>query len=334
MFQPRRFRILAPACGLWMMWSSTRYRTVRLMSKLNVLVVILAIAAGLVGILGFVGGSFWFFDLFNHFQVQYAWFLLLCGLISLARKSYRAAALAGVLMVLPVARIVPGFIPPSMATGSGASIRIASFNVLASNRNHAAAVGWTRQTAPDAIFFTEVSDDWAEALKELEQDYPHWINEGPDFAFFSKYPIASSSAELVSKNGFPLLKVRLAAPGGAVTFIAGHPLPPITPEWAAAMDEFMAAMAREVAAESGPVIVAGDLNSTRWSRKSQPLVDAGLIEAARGKSPGPTWMRRNPIFGIPIDRILFRGEGMACRSFEIGPDLGSDHRPVVAEITW
>ena len=303
------------------------------MSKLNVLLVIFALAAGLLPVVGLLGGFFWFFDLFNHFQVQYAWFLLSCGLILLARKSHRGAALAGVLALLPVCRIAPGFISPPAVSGGGASIRVASFNVLASNRNHGAVIEWTRKTAPDAIFFTEVSEEWAEALKELEQDYPHWINEGPDFAFFSKYPIASSSAELVSKSGYPLLKARLNSPGGPVTFIAGHPLPPLTSEWSIAMDEFVAAMAREAAAESGPVIVAGDFNSSRWSYKSKPLRDAGLVEAAKGRSPGPTWMRSNPILGIPIDRILFRGQGTGCRNFEIGPELGSDHRPVMAEIT-
>jgi endonuclease/exonuclease/phosphatase (EEP) superfamily protein YafD len=304
------------------------------MSKLNFLVVLLALAAGSAAILGFLGGSFWFFDLFNHFQVQYAWFLLSCGLILLARKSHRGAALAGVLALLPVCRIAPGFISPPAASGGGASIRVASFNVLASNRNHGAVIEWTRKTAPDAIFFTEVTDEWADALKELEQDYPHWINEGPDFAFFSKHPITSSSAELVSKSGFPLLKARLNRPAGAVTFIAGHPMPPVTAEWSIAMDDFMAELAREVAAETGPVIVVGDFNSSRWSYKSRPLLHAGLIEAAKGKSPGPTWRRRNPLLGIPIDRLLYRGKGMGCKSFEIGPDLGSDHRPVTGEFVW
>ena len=307
----------------------------RPMSKVNVIVVILAVAAGLTPVASLIlGESFWVVDLFNHFQLQYAWFLLLCGLVLLAGKSFRAAAFVGLLLVLPMIRLVPGFIPPPEAARSGASVRVASFNVLVTNRNHAAAIEWTRKTSPDAIFFTEVSEDWAEALKELEQDYPHWINEGPDFAFFSKYPIASSSAELVSKSGYPLLKARLNSPGGPVTFIAGHPLPPLTSEWSIAMDEFMAAMAREAAAESGPVIVTGDFNSSRWSYKSKPLRDAGLVEAAKGRSPGPTWMRSNPILGIPIDRILFRGQGTGCRNFEIGPDLGSDHRPVMAEITW
>ena len=125
------------------------------MSKLNVLVVILAVAAGLLPVFGLLGGAFWFFDLFNHFQVQYAWFLLLCGLVLLARKSYRAVVLAGVLMLVPVARIVPGFFAPPAAAGGDTSIRVASFNVLATNRNPAATIEWTRKTAPDAIFFTE-----------------------------------------------------------------------------------------------------------------------------------------------------------------------------------
>ena len=304
------------------------------MSKLNVLVVILALAAGLLPVFGLLGGAFWFFDLFNHFQVQYAWFLLLCGLVLLARKAFRAAALAGILMLVPVARIVPWYLPPPAVQGGTGSIRLTSFNVLASNRDHAAVLKWTRQSAPDAIYVTEVSEGWTEALRDLGEIYPHAINDGPDFAFFSKYPIEQSSVERVSEIEFPLLKVRLATPGGTVTFLAGHPLPPIGTRWASAMDEFMAAMVREVSAESGRVIVAGDFNSSRWSYKSGPLLEAGLAEAARGKAPGPTWMRRNPIFGIPIDRMLYGGEGMGCRSFEIGPDLGSDHRPVTAEFVW
>jgi len=304
------------------------------MSKLTLLFVTATLAVGILPILGWVGGSFWLFDLLNHFQIQYAWFLLFCGLLLLLRKAFRAAALAGVLMLVPATRIVPWYFPPAAVLGGKGSIRLTSFNVLASNRDHAAVLEWTRQSAPHAIYFTEVSEEWTEALRDLEEIYPHAINDGPDFAFFSKYPIEQSSVERVRKIGFPLLKVRLRTPGGPVTFLAGHPLPPIGTRWSTAMDDFMAAVVREVSAAGGPVIVAGDFNSSRWSWKSKPLSAAGLMEAAKGKAPGPTWMRRNPIFGIPIDRFLYRGEGMACRSFEIGPDLGSDHRPVTAEFSW
>ncbi|QJE98096.1 endonuclease/exonuclease/phosphatase family protein [Luteolibacter luteus] len=304
------------------------------MRKLLPLVTIATVLAGSLPVAAWLGGGFWFIDLFNHFQVQFAWFLLLCLLLLLLGRRWKSAALAGVFLLVPLVRILPWFSAvPAVAGGTG-SVRLCSFNVLASNGRYSDAIAWVRKSAPDAIFFTEVDEDWSEALKELEHDYPHWINAGPDFAFFSKLPIQSSSVDLVSESGYPLLRVRLVTPGGPVTYIAGHPLPPMTPRWARSMDVFMEEMARCVESESGRVVVAGDFNSSRWSHRSKPLVNAGLIEAAKGKSPGPTWKRTNLIFGIPIDRMLYRGEGFGCRSFEIGPDLGSDHRPVTGEFVW
>jgi endonuclease/exonuclease/phosphatase (EEP) superfamily protein YafD len=96
----------------------------------------------------------------------------------------------------------------------------------------------------------------------------------------------------------------------------------------------MAVLSREVEKTSGPVILAGDFNATRWSSKSAPLRHAGLKDASYGKAPGATWMRANPLISIPIDRLLYGGEGMHCHRFEIGPELGSDHRPLLAEFVW
>jgi endonuclease/exonuclease/phosphatase (EEP) superfamily protein YafD len=96
----------------------------------------------------------------------------------------------------------------------------------------------------------------------------------------------------------------------------------------------MAILAREVQKTSGPVIVAGDFNVTRWSSKSASLRHAGLTDASYGKAPGATWTRSNPLISIPIDRMLYGGDGMHCDRFEIGPELGSDHRPLIAEFIW
>jgi len=96
----------------------------------------------------------------------------------------------------------------------------------------------------------------------------------------------------------------------------------------------MEVLAQEVENEKGSVIVAGDFNLTRWSQHATILERARLLDASCGQSPEPTWMRGNPLLAIPIDRILYRGTDMSCQTFQIGPDLGSDHRPVVAEIFW
>lgn len=304
------------------------------MRKLLPIIAIASFLAGILPIVAWLGGRHWFIDLFNHFQVQYAGFLAVCLLTLILAKQRKSAALTTILLVVPLARIAPWFIAPAEVTGGTGSLRFCSFNVLFSNERYTETLAWVRESSPDAIYFSEVNARWSEQLKELGKDYPYWINEGPDFAFFSKLPILSSSADRVSALGFPVVVVKLAAAGGPVTCIGGHPLPPTNPSWAHAMDEFMAEMGKRIESTPGRLVVAGDFNSTRWSYKSRPLAEAGLTEAAKGRSPGPTWNRRNPILGIPIDRMLYRSDGLGCRSFEIGPDLGSDHRPVTGEFVW
>ena len=83
------------------------------------------------------------------------------------------------------------------------------------------------------------------------------------------------------------------------------------------------------------MVLAGDLNATAWSHGMKPLFAAGM----RGASVSPTWMRGSLVFAIPIDHLLYRRPRDApraaeCRKRWVGPDLGSDHRPVVSEIAW
>jgi len=294
----------------------------------------LAVVVGLLPIIGWLGGGYWFLDLFNHFQYQYAWVLLLCVAALLLMKSWRMATVAALLWLIPVGRIVPGYLsPPPVAAGTHA-IRITSYNVQASNREHGRSLDWVKETMPDAIYFTEVNEEWFEALKDLEGVYPHWINDGPDFAFFSKYPIARHEVHRVSEIRFRLLEAELTTPGGPLVVFAGHPLPPLAGKWGKALDDFIAALVQELSQEQGRVVVVGDFNATRWSAKTKVFGKIGLHEASKGKAPGPTWNRGHPVLGIPIDRVLYRGEGMSCRNFQIGPDLGSDHRAVTAELTW
>ncbi len=302
--------------------------------KPRIFIARVAVLVGLLPVVGWVGGAFWFFDLFNHFQVQYALFLLLCVIVLLAMKAFREMALAAACLLVPLTRIVPSHFPPEKPAGAGAPVRVVSLNVFVSNHRHGDTLRWVRETNPDFVYFTETTETWSEALEDLRDTYPHFIDEGTGFAFYSKLPIASHSIVKCSEIEFPLLIARIPVPNGTVAFFGIHPLPPVTQRWSKALDETMAIMALEISRESGPVILAGDFNATRWSHKMRPLHQIGLLDSAKGKAPGATWMRHNPLLSIPIDQVLYRGPGVTCRSFEIGPDLGSDHRPVVAEIAW
>lgn len=303
------------------------------LANLRILIIGLTALAGLLPILGWLGGGFWFFDLFNHFQFQYAVFFAMIVVTLLCLKSWRGAVFAALLLMLPLLRIIPAYVPPAVS-GAPPVVRVAAFNVLATNKQFSAVEKWTREKNPDFIYFSETSEPWSEALASLSDAYPYSIDEGTGFAFYSKLPINQHEVIRCSEIEFPLLKARIQTPRGEVTFFGAHPLPPVSPKWAKGLEEMMTIMAAEILETSGPVIAGGDFNSTRWSHMLRPLQDTGLMDASKGEAPAPTWMRKLPFIAIPIDHLLFRGSGVGSSHFEIGPDLGSDHRPVVAEIGW
>jgi endonuclease/exonuclease/phosphatase (EEP) superfamily protein YafD len=306
-----------------------------LLPKLRALVALAAVLASSLPLVGWIGGGLlWPLDLINHFQVQFAVALLLTAIVLFFIKSRRAAIACAILFLIPLGRIVPSHLPSPATTPGSPPVRVAAFNVFVSNHRFQDTIDWVRKAEPDFIYFTETTEKWARALENLRDDYPHSIEEGTGFAFYSKLPIRSHKIVHCSDIEFPLLVARVATPRGDVTVFAVHPLPPVKRHWSRALDETMEVLARELRNTTGPVIIAGDFNATRWSHKFTPLRSAELKDAADGKDPGPTWLRANPLISIPIDRILYRGEGLQCHRFEIGPELGSDHRPLIAEFGW
>jgi endonuclease/exonuclease/phosphatase (EEP) superfamily protein YafD len=89
---------------------------------------------------------------------------------------------------------------------------------------------------------------------------------------------------------------------------------------------------RWVGEVSGPVLIAGDFNLPAdsdifqlfWSPYTDAFSSAGL---GLGYTKFTRW------HGIRIDHIL-AGPGWRCRRCWVGPDVGSDHRPVLADLVW
>ena len=88
----------------------------------------------------------------------------------------------------------------------------------------------------------------------------------------------------------------------------------------------------EVRRLSGPVILAGDFNTPAdspifrdaWSSFGDAFSTAGF-------GVGTTYAKHHT--GMRIDHILFDAH-WSCRSCRVGPDVGSGHRPVVAELRF
>lgn len=291
---------------------------------------LIAAAPPLVGLLG---RFHWLADLGNHFPMQSAVALLLGTATLLLLRAFRLAILALLLLALPVVRLAPLFLPPADRAAAGASLSIATFNIRGDNPRHAEVVDWIRRQDVDLWLLPETGTDWGHSLAPLRREFPHHFADlragNLGFSFFSRFPIEDPEVTEIGAIPLPVLTATIRHPGGDFTFIAAHPVPPTSLFWADERDRMLAELALLVEQTEGPLVLAGDLNATRWSSAIQPLFAGGLVDSSLGHGYQATWMRRNPFLAIPIDHILTRGIG-PCRERHLGPALGSDHCPVIA----
>ena len=76
----------------------------------------------------------------------------------------------------------------------------------------------------------------------------------------------------------------------------------------------------------------GDMNATPWSPVLRHFMEQnGLRDSALGYGVHPTWFSRWLPLGIPIDQIL-HSDGITVLDRRVGPDVGSDHFAVTADI--
>jgi hypothetical protein len=173
-----------------------------------------------------------------------------------------------------------------------------------------------------------------------------------DLYLASRYPIRRGESfghDILPGKG-NAQRYELDTPAGVVSFFNIHITSPrpglqtvVDHEWSkvpAAVTVNMETRSRESdmiskrAAEiDGPLIVAGDFNlpedSAIYRRDWSRYTDS---HEAAGFGFGYTWHTQR--FGaLRIDHILCNGYWRCLRS-RVGPDVGSDHRPVVADLEW
>jgi endonuclease/exonuclease/phosphatase (EEP) superfamily protein YafD len=57
-----------------------------------------------------------------------------------------------------------------------------------------------------------------------------------------------------------------------------------------------------------------------------------LRDSREGFGIQPTWLSNKPLFMVPIDHVLV-SEGINIHKRFTGPDIGSDHRPVIVDFS-
>ena len=291
----------------------------------------------LVTFLAFLAKFHWTIDLLAQFRVQYVLLALLGLVLCLVFRKPKCAFATLICVAVNLAFVLPYFSKPDQPMpADGQRLRVAVFNVLTSNRKDAEVLEFLNQQDPDVLVIMESSQRWVNSLRNLRETMPYFRLEPRSDNFglclFSKLPLEDFESVQLGSESVPSFITRLQIGDHEVQLIATHPLPPMSRRYADARNEQLNNAAMQFDQEVSRVMV-GDFNLTPWSPYFEEVCEQGsLVSAGKGFGIEPTWyVFPTWLGGLKIDHVLISPD-LGVAQFEVGPNLGSDHRPVLVDL--
>lgn len=284
--------------------------------------------------------------------------LLLLAVLVIARRrwftAFIAISAAGVMLwpIVPRLLEVPA---PSPYESDAPRLTIASINTLGSQIRSTDLRAFLESADPDVIVMIEYHTDLDRRERDwLKQRWPYFAAMPTDGAFgmamysrlkFVERPTIMPPLVLATRSGemvrVPMIDPQIRAvvrvgedaSSREVVIQGAHPLPPRDATRLTEQRAVHRALANWAAAEARPRVLIGDLNATPRAQSSAWFTRAGLLESHDPSEiiDARTWPSGTSIpllMGVRIDRALASRE-LYCERFTVGPDNGSDHRPIV-----
>jgi len=323
-----------------------------LMAWCRWLIPMLILAAGFSGaLLGALGDWHRYFDIFAHFRVQF----LIVGVSGLAAFALRRRAVVVLLLTLPLTVLVsPAIAWWSMATTGPEqaiaepapqtrprSLKVISANILFSARNAAPLGTFIVREKPDILLLQEVSRPKYFRLKPylaLAGLRGLHCNRGPcsTLAYVKGRVIRASPIPRGRGEGPPRIEMVALLPGvPPLSLITAHVMRPIDSAYGHSWE--LARLANRVARlkQTGrPLIIGGDFNASYFSADLQRFARTGGVAHMGAYLPSwPVKTRRARRWVVPqiaIDHLF--AAGATITDVRLGPDIGSDHLPVIARM--
>jgi endonuclease/exonuclease/phosphatase (EEP) superfamily protein YafD len=268
-------------------------------------------------------------------------------------KSYRWWVGAGLVAALWSATAVwpeMTFARPFVADGP--ALKVVNINIWFKQRDLRPVIDYLSASGADVVGLVEVNAESKAALAPLKSLYPYAVDcveQGCQEMLLSKLPLGNAFAGRIGEAETHAAEGDVVWQGRTITVTVTHlpvptylsyrtpdeaevPLLPGTPDlWQSRQAAVLARHLAKPLADGAGRIVLGDFNSVPWNPLQRAFRDATGLEN-RG-AWAPSWPSWYPFFArIPIDPV-FTGGALVVRRLKVGPDVGSDHRPVEAEIT-
>lgn len=244
------------------------------------------------------------------------------------------------------------FLPSLVSSNGSETLTVMTYNVADGLVSPNSLVAVIRDSDADIVALEELGEEQAIAIsQDLRDIYPYQELHGygiPGKGLLSRYPILDEELFYLQAQRLPYLRVVIAVDeigerieAVELTVIVAHSPPPNVGvkgyfEHPFAASEIVSVT--QMAREGEPSILMGDFNLVDQNDNYGLLEEAGLRDAFRvaGWGFGATWPARKlePLWPVVrVDYVWYTSQFHATRAW-VGPDAGSDHLPVLAELEW
>ena len=301
--------------------------------------------AAIAGLLAFV---VWPLDVFNHFQpILFTLTLIMfVGLAIFAKtQPYRGFVIsiiatgfvASSLVIVP--EVVGGYVNQRPDRVEGETMRLMTYNIYAKNHDFDAIYAAVEKEQPDFLLLQEYWKDHRQGLSpRLEELLPYFVYcQGGKRSFlgiYSRFPIepiegndCKTAISAEQRHSIIAVKVQAEIPFSLVTTHFDWPIP------AERQYTQMDKVASALNGIDGPLVVAGDFNSTPFSYAFKNFATKSDLKRATWMIP--TWPAP-PTYPLPmppwlqLDHIMTRGNIDTTAPWR-GENGLSDHFPLIVD---
>ena len=295
------------------------------------------VVVGTLTILGLLDRVSWVFEPADVFRLQYLVVLVASGLAGLVLGRPRLAAIAAALAAVNVAvlgiPVTSGVNAASSGTSSGA-LRLVVANVEVGNTDFAAVQSLVAQTHPDLFGVTELTPTMAQHLHKALTSYRTRVLEPRNDAYgigvYSRLPLLSAKIARFPADGPPTVVVRLRVAGKPLGVLVTHVHTPFAGSIHVRHLDALAAAWTQLGKR---VVVCGDFNTPPWSGPLRRFAADAHLHDVYGSHAwaGDSWPTWASFLRVPIDNC-FVSKGVTVTAHHDGPNVGSDHRPLIVDL--
>ncbi|MEM7747157.1 MAG: endonuclease/exonuclease/phosphatase family protein [Pseudomonadota bacterium] len=217
--------------------------------------------------------------------------------------------------------------PSGLAPTKEKVLKLVSLNVWQANQKIDRVAEFLESEQADIVLLQEMHDDHLSAIKDrLRKKYPFIHTcDCRNLVLLSRYPWQVAGGNRLTSTKPAMIWARFAKPGrGTFRVVGVHTAAPHYPTIHVQHMRWLA----EHLSSGERLIIGGDFNATPWSTRLMRMAAQHNLQRAMTFS----WSWPSIIYPLLLIDNFYVSNLLQIRSSKIGPDVGSDHRPVVMKI--